>query len=119
MTPHNTQCSVRYFSGGSFILKTITEIFLEAKNRSQENLSTSELKFFPAENNIKKSTKRKVVKKIFSKSQNISGKYCPYCFLPVSSHEKFCPNCHLPVPDKNYLIEDSDSGFLINVDTII
>ena len=107
------------FSGGSFMAKTITEIFLEAKNRSQENLSTSELKFFPAENNVKKSTKRKVVKKIFSKSQNISGKYCPYCLLPVSSHEKFCPNCYLPVPDKNYLIEDSDSGFLINVDTII
>lgn len=98
---------------------TIEEIYREAKNRSQENLSTSKLKFFPAENNIKKSTKSKISKKISSTPQNISGKYCPYSFLPINSHEKFCPNCNLPVPDKNYFIEDSDSGFLINVDSII
>ena len=99
--------------------KTITEIFLEAKNRSQEYSSTIQLKNFLVENNIKKATKRKASKNFSSIPQNISGKYCPYCFLPVNFHEKFCPNCGLSVPDKNYLIEDSDSGFLINVDTII
>ena len=73
----------------------------------------------PLENNIKKTIKRRAAKELFPTPQNISGRYCPYCFLPISSHEKFCPNCNLPVPDKNYLIEDSDSGFLIDVYTII
>lgn len=102
--------------------RTITEIFLDARNKkslSQENLSTKHLKFFLIENDVKKSTKRKVSKKTSSTPQNITEKYCPYCFLPVSPHEKFCSNCNLPVPDKNYLIEDSETGFLINVDTII
>lgn len=85
------------------------------------NVTQAPLKFYVLENNVKKIRHRRETKAAILTFQSDANMYCPYCSLPVSTHERLCPNCKLPVPDKNYRILDSGSGsgFVINVDAII